>query len=504
MSDKIVSSGLEKRGICTEPADIDKLKHFLELVFQGPQEYQGLVTIVCGNKKGVMKPAITAPACVIGEKIKELVIYKNRNYYITKGQTKNAGHWRDKDLFCLNAMYIDIDNHTVRRSFLRKDYFDENEIVRRIYSDLVNADLILEPNIVVYTGRGIHLVWLIDQAAADLKGLYRFVCAQYCHMISEIVDAYNKEAHTKLSVDKACSQKVMGLTRLPETFNAANGERCSFRVLHERRMDLAREFDTQLGRAEMRGYHPDSVKKQRRKRRTGGNSKAAGKARVDALLKLKEQRGDDMEGYRAKFLLILFSALEMSGLGKEEALKQVIAVDSSFRRSLGPRKVKGYLSSAMRKSYRFTNHTIISWLDITPKEQKRIGFGEARKRTSKEKNAARDRRAANRRSRRNHSVIRYWEAGFSKSEIARRVHISRNTVASIIKKYVMEQETKRTAKEKKRKESQKWWRRQAKMRRRLWKVSARLGGTDMVSPLSAHGGTIYRAPPLEDELEEES
>ena len=158
----------------------------------------------------------------------------------------------------------------------------------------------------------------------------------------------------------------------------------------------------------------------------------------------------------------------------------------------------------MRKSYRFTNHTIISWLDITPKEQKQIGFGEARKRTTKEKNAARDRRAPNRRSRRNHSVIRYWEAGFSESEIARRVHISRNTVASIIKKYVEELEAKRIAQENKRKESKKWWRRQAKIRRAMWRVSARLGGTDMASPLSAHGGTIYRAPPLEDELGEES
>lgn len=504
MSEKAVPSRLKKHGACTEPVDIDKLKQFLELVFRGPQEYQGHVTVVCGNKKGVMKPAITAPVFDIGEKIKDLVIYKNRNYYITKGQTKNAGRWRDKDLFCLNAMYIDIDNHMGRRGFFRKDYFDEKEIIRRIYSDLVIADLILEPNIVVYTGRGIHLVWLIEQVAADLKGLYRFVCSQYCHMISEIVDGYNREAHTKLSVDKACSEKAMGLTRLPETLNAANGERCSFRVLHEKRMDLAREFDTQLGRAEMRGYYPAANKKRHKKRRSVGNSLIAGKARVDALLKLKEQRGDDMEGYRAKFLLILFSALEMSGLGKEEALGQVITADSTFRRSLGPRKVKGYLSSAMRKSYRFTNRTIISWLDITPKEQERIGFGEARKRTSKEKNAARDRRAASRRSRRNNSVIRYWEDGLSKSEIARRVHISRNTVASIIKKYVKEQEAKRTAEEKKRKESKKWWRRQAKTRRTMWRMSARFGGKNMVPPLPIYGGTIYRAPPLEDELEEES
>lgn len=51
MSEKVVSSRLEKHGACTEPVDIDKLKQFLELVFRGPQEYQGLVTVVCGNKK---------------------------------------------------------------------------------------------------------------------------------------------------------------------------------------------------------------------------------------------------------------------------------------------------------------------------------------------------------------------------------------------------------------------------------------------------------------------
>lgn len=452
---------------------IEKLVDFVTLIFEGPQEYQGLVTIVCGSNKGAMKPVMTVPVHAIEEKLKELVIHKNRNYYMTKGQTMQTGHWRDKDLFSINALYIDIDNHTYRSNrFLKNDYADENEIIRRIYSNLVYEDLILEPNIVVYTGRGIHLVWLVQQAAANLKGLYRFVCSQYCHMISKVIETYNEEMHTRFSVDEACSKKAMGLTRLPETFNTASGDKSFFRVIHEARFDLAKEFDTQLGRAEMRGYQPMEKNRKPKKKfeRHPVDSKSAGKARVNSLLKLKERRGNNMEGYRAKFLMVLFSALEMSGMEKTEALKVAIEVDSTFCRPLGSKKVKNYLSSAMRKFYKFKNSTIIDWLDISEGELEDIGLKQNRKQSSKEKNASRDRRVAEKRDRRNRTVIRLWKAGYNKSEIARKEGLARNTVTSIIKKYVAGEEAERYTKELAQKKQQEEKRQQAEARAHMWRV----------------------------------
>ena len=55
---------------------IEKLVDFVTLIFEGPQEYQGLVTIVCGSNKGAMKPVMTVPVHAIEEKLKELVIYR--------------------------------------------------------------------------------------------------------------------------------------------------------------------------------------------------------------------------------------------------------------------------------------------------------------------------------------------------------------------------------------------------------------------------------------------
>lgn len=506
MSIATVTTSEERRTAAPGPDDaprLDKMAEFVNLIFSGPKEYRGLVTIACSDGKGPMKVVMTSPVGMMSEKLKELTISKKRNYYITKGQAKRAGKWRAEDLFAINAMYIDIDNHMFRPwSVLRNTHEDENEILRLIYENLVNDGLLCEPNIVVYTGRGIHLVWLMEQVSAKLQGLYRFVCSQYCHMISEVVDAYNRKAHTKFSVDDACSKKAMGLTRLPETYNTATGEKSFFKVLHLNRMDLPKEFDTQLGRAEERGYCPSTGRRKKKTKKTWkkpADCKDAGRARVDALLKLMELRGGDMEGCRAKFLLIYFSALEMSGTTKEEALNRAIAMDESFRSPLGARRVRCYLSSAMRKTYKFKVTTIVSWLDISEKELRATGLGNCGMHSYQDKNAARDRRTAEKRERRDKAVMRWWNKGLNKSEIAKKMHLARNTVAGIIKRVLAAKEAKRLSEEKTLEEQEELKRRQAEARAHMWKVFWE-SGSELL--MRIWRGKTYTAPPLEGDNEE--
>ena len=77
------------------------------------------------------------------------LVTTDADYYITKAQT-----WDSSKLFAVNAIWVDIDAHEGTPSFTE---------TKRACTLLIHAlpELagIPVPNIIVYTGRGFHLVW---------------------------------------------------------------------------------------------------------------------------------------------------------------------------------------------------------------------------------------------------------------------------------------------------------------------------------------------------------
>lgn len=443
------------------------LQRFGDLVFQGPEEFTGLVTIAKREKRssGKIEAIASVPAKYIGTYLSKMNISETCDYYITKAQVKTPRRWRCSDLFCLNAIFIDIDCH--------RRYISENEIrrycaliINKISGQLVADGLMYEPNMVIYTGRGIHLVWLIEQLPAKFAGIYRFVVSQYVTRIKELLK--EDEQLFDYSVDESCSKRPMGLTRLPGTINTSASTYTQYEIFHECRIDLPKEFDNQLQYAIDNGYHADLGKKHKKKKRYAhADITVVGQRRIKMLSELKRIRGGSIDmGLRDKYLLIYFCACLMAGMKEDEALQAVFKENSSFAAPLKEKVLKGYLISAMRKHYRFRNETIGAWLDISEKERALIALHTSTQQSSKEKHAARDKRTAQRRARRDRKVIVLFKSGLSKAAIAREVGICFNTVARIIKDHIADMEQKQHITETEQQKADA----QAAARRAMWKV----------------------------------
>lgn len=400
------------------------VKEFADVIFAADcPEYKGLVTIV-RRPKGTttMETVASVPAEEVGEWLSQIHVSADADYYLTKAQFKAAQTWDGGELFALNAIWVDIDAHGETPSFAEAE---------RMRSLLIHAlpELagIPVPNIIIYSGRGLHLLWLIEQCAAELAFMHRTVSAYYGEVIRGLIAGFKL---TKYSVDGSYGANVSGLTRIPGTFNTHSNTYCTYEIIHRRRILLAEQYDTA-------GYRSGkgTVDSKRCCQFASSAVQAAGELRVNALLKLLELR-TNWEGYRDYFLLILFSACQMAGYPKEEALRLALKANTQLKPALSEREVQSLLSTAVKKHYKMKNAYIVEKLNLTADEQAAIGISAmptgAKKRG---KNQARDEKIAAKRRKENRMIMRFHILGWSIGTIAKKVNRCYNTVKKRIDEY---------------------------------------------------------------------
>lgn len=400
------------------------VKEFADLIFAADcPEYKGLVTIVRRPKgTSTMETVASVPAEEAGEWLSRMHVSANADYYITKAQFSKAQTWDSRNLFAINAIWIDVDAHSKTPSFAEAE---------RVRSLLIHALPELArlpiPNIIICSGRGFHLVWLIEQCAAELAFMHRAVSAYYGEVIRGLIAGFKL---TKYSVDGSYGANVSGLTRIPGTFNTHSSTYCTYEIIHRRRILLTEQYDT----AEYRSGKGAVISK-RCCQFAPSAVQAAGELRVNALLKLLELR-TNWEGYRDYFLLILFSACQMAGYPKEEALRLALKANTQLKPALSEREVQSLLSTAVKKHYKMKNAYIIAALDLTADEQTAIGISAmptgAKKRS---KNQARDERTAAKRKAESRKIMRLHLLGNSIASIAKIVGRCYNTIKKRIDEY---------------------------------------------------------------------
>ena len=393
------------------------VKTFADLIYAADRpEYKGIVTIV-RRPKGTttMETVASVPAEEVGEWLSQMHVSADADYYLTKAQFKAAQTWDGGELFALNAIWVDIDAHGETPSFAEAE---------RVHSLLIHAlpELagIPVPNIIIYSGRGFHLVWLIEQCAAKLTFMHRAVSAYYGEVIRDLIAGFKI---TKYSVDGSYGANVSGLTRIPGTFNTHSNTYCTYEIIHRRRILLTEQYDTVEYRS-----GKGTVDSKRCCQFASSAVQAAGLQRVNALLKLLELR-TNWEGYRDYFLLILFSACQMSGYSDEDALRLTLEANSEFEHPLPEREVRSLLSTAMKKHYKMKNTYIITALDLTADEQIAIGISVMPTGATKRgKNQARDEKIAAKRRKENRTIMRFHILGWSIGTIAKKVNRCYNTI----------------------------------------------------------------------------
>ena len=393
------------------------VKTFADLIYAADRpEYKGIVTIARRPKgTSTMETVASVPAEQVGEWLSQMHVSADADYYLTKAQFKAAQTWDGGELFALNAIWVDIDAHGETPSFAEAE---------RMRSLLIHAlpELagIPVPNIIIYSGRGLHLLWLIEQCAAELAFMHRAVSAYYCEVIRDLIAGFKL---TKYSVDGSYGANVSGLTRIPGTFNTHSNTYCTYEIIHRRRILLAEQYDT----AEYRSGK-GTVDSKRCCQFASSAVQAAGERRVNALLKLLKLRSK-WEGYRDYFLLILFSAYQMAGYSNEDSVRLTLEANTELEPSLSEREVRSLLSTAMKKHYKMGNTYIVDTLGLTADEQTAIGISAmptgAKKRG---KNQARDARTAAKRRVENRRIMRMHILGNSIAPIAKIVGRCYNTI----------------------------------------------------------------------------
>lgn len=400
------------------------VKTFANLVYAADHpEYKGLVTIV-RRPKGTttMETVASVPAEQVGAWLVQMHVATDADYYITKAQFKAAQTWDSSKLFAMNAIWVDIDAHEGTPSFTE---------TKRVRSLLIHALPELAglpiPNIIIYSGRGLHLVWLIDQCAAELAFMHRAVSHYYGETIQNLLAGLKFAKY--YSVDTGYCANIAGLTRIPGTLNTRSNTFCTYEIIHRQRTLLTEQYDTVEYRSDKgrvsskRCYHFASSAVQ-----------AAGTRRVNALLTLLQLRSK-WEGYRDYFLLILFSAYQMAGYSNEDSIRLTLEANAELGPSLPEREVRSLLSTAMKKHYKMGNSYIINTLDITADEQAIIGISAMPMGAGRSKNQARDERNAAKRKAENRKIMRLHILGNSIMAIAKKMGRCYNTVKKRINEY---------------------------------------------------------------------
>lgn len=391
------------------------VKTYFDLIFAGDHpEYKGLVSIAGRNKKTNKMCLIgVIPAEQLGNWSTKMHVSRQYDYYYGKAQHSGHGTWGADGVFAYNALYVDIDTHSGRVSKTAGQMID-------LLMEILPEEGYPVPNIVEYSGRGIHLVWLIDQVAATLHWM---VCEVSNALASSIISIFRNYNIAGYTVDTSYSSNISGLTRIPGTYNTAAKGYAAYDICHTQRLDLPKIYDTVAAPNRNHKNYPVSAM---------SGSQIIGQERVTSLLKLHQIRPIE-QGYRDLYLLHLFVAYQMASMSNADSLEKILEVNRTFDQPLSDREVSRNLSTAMRKTYHFNNARIISDLGISEDEQRAIGLTSTFQR--RDSNRARKARTKSKKRHRNRSIMRYYLLGLSISDIAKQVHHAYNTVKRVVTQY---------------------------------------------------------------------
>lgn len=244
----------------------------------------------------------------------------------------------------LNALYVDIDCYkfNLRKEsvlfFLEEDYFNKSIPV---------------PSLIVDSGRGLYLIWLIESVPSKAFTLWK---AMQDYLYNQLKDFGADRA----ALDAARVLRVIG------SYNTKSNSNVSVIEYNDVRYSLKYLKDE---------YLPKVEKKSRKKEWKGKrvflyNEFSLYKARLNDLQKLVELRNFDVEG-RREIILFLYRYYATLCEGEEEADRLIEELNSKFVKPLSASELRSTKSNYIGK-YNYKNSTLVDLLEIAEDEMKNM------------------------------------------------------------------------------------------------------------------------------------
>lgn len=269
----------------------------------------------------------------------------------------------------LRTAFVDID--------CQNTIFTAEQIEAQLKADYFGQS-IPTPNLIIHSGRGLNLIWLID----PISGL---AVERWNRLQKAIFNSVKTLGADPKAVDAA------RVFRLAGSINSKNNAIVSCEILHDYRYGLEEMAEE---------YFPDIlkvVKKPKKSQRPNKISttkpKAGGKVnrgirrlfneytlrktRMGDLNKLVSLRNGHMEGSREYALFLYRYWALVQSESKEDAVEAMLELNATFKTPLKEREAVADTKSAERyydseEPFRISNERVIEWLDITKEEQRHL------------------------------------------------------------------------------------------------------------------------------------
>ena len=253
----------------------------------------------------------------------------------------------------LKALFIDLDTY--------KTGFTKEQILMNLNDNYFKQSIPV-PNLIVDSGRGLYLIWLINKVPSMALPLWKAVEEYFYKTLKEFgADRQALDATRILRVPGSINSKTNTEVKIIDEYN----------YLYDLR-EIQNQYMPELSeKAPVRRGRPKKVLFVYRER-------SLYYARLQDIIKLCELREYDLKGHRELILFLYryYSCYFTEDV--EKVLYDTLEVNSMFRQPLSENEVVRATRSAetvykdQNKDYKYKNETLINLLEISDIEQKEM------------------------------------------------------------------------------------------------------------------------------------
>ncbi|GAA0472724.1 replication protein [Alkalibacillus silvisoli] len=299
-------------------------------------------------------------ATVLSKWLGEDIYFSQNTFYKPQRQIENIRQ--------LRSLYADVDCYLLN--------YDPEWVIGKLELELMDKE-IPEPNLIIHSGRGLALVWLIEPLPYKALPLWQAVQDNFLKKLKAV-------GGDPLAKDAARVFRVAG------SVNSKSGEVVKVQYRHNYRYvlrDIQEEYLPNLDpkRKPKRG-RPSKVQRLY-------NTYSLHHARLMDLIKLINLRNYDLKGHREYVCFLYRYWLCCYTNDPEEAFNQTMTLNLEFTDPLPSQEVERATRSAEKAfyarndeeanalarqkgypgaGYNISNNKLIDWLEITEEEQKQL------------------------------------------------------------------------------------------------------------------------------------
>ena len=278
--------------------------------------------------------------------------FNENNVYITLN-TFYKTYRRIECLKELNALFIDLDTY--------KTGFTKEQILMNLNENYFGKNIPI-PNLIIDSGRGLYLIWLIKKVPSMALPLWKAAEDYFYKTLKEFgADRQALDATRILRIPGSINPKTHTEVKIIDNYD----------YLYELR-EIQNEYMPELSeKALKKRGRPKKVLFVHRER-------SLYYTRLQDLIKLCELREYNLKGHRELILFLYRYYLCYFTEDIEKSLNDTLELNNMFRQPLSENEVRNATKSAetvfknQSKDYKYKNETLINLLEISDEEQKEM------------------------------------------------------------------------------------------------------------------------------------